>query len=391
MRQHQWIAALTPALLLLGMASFASAAPAAKIEVCHFPPGNPDNFHTITISEKAFSAHLAHGDLGEACNALCATICDDGNKCTIDDTADCEEVGCPTSSTPVDCNDQNGCTADSCDIASGCVNTARLGETCDDAQVCSGPDTCNAAGACEGAAIDNCCLGDEDCSLDLCDQASCDLGTNRCGNEPVVCTPPDLCTMSECASDSGQCVDAAVVCPLSQVCNTSGNCCEMAVMREWGTAAYIERADNGNAINPQVAMDSSGNAVAVWQQLDGPTIFGIGYNRYDAQSGSWGGAQWIEGRNNGNAINPQVAMDSSGNAVAVWQQLDGFLIDSIGSNRYDAQSGSWGTAAYIERADINNRNAAAPQVAMDSCGNAVGVWQQLDGSLIDSIVSNRFE
>ena len=37
-----------------------------KVSLCHFPPGNPDNGHTITVSEKAVPAHLAHGDsLGE--------------------------------------------------------------------------------------------------------------------------------------------------------------------------------------------------------------------------------------------------------------------------------------------------------------------------------------
>ncbi len=37
-----------------------------KVTICHIPPGNPENAHTIEISESAVSAHLAHGDiLGE--------------------------------------------------------------------------------------------------------------------------------------------------------------------------------------------------------------------------------------------------------------------------------------------------------------------------------------
>ena len=63
------------AILLLGLAwpglawlaPAAFAAPQPKVEICHIPPGNPDNFHTITISENAFAAHLAHGDLSGAC------------------------------------------------------------------------------------------------------------------------------------------------------------------------------------------------------------------------------------------------------------------------------------------------------------------------------------
>ena len=76
------------------MPGIAVAAP--KVEVCHFPPGNPDNFHTIRISANALSVHLAHGDTNGACNAVCAQICDDGDACTIDDTDDCEQLGCPS-------------------------------------------------------------------------------------------------------------------------------------------------------------------------------------------------------------------------------------------------------------------------------------------------------
>ncbi|HKG71491.1 MAG TPA: hypothetical protein VKA87_06300 [Nitrososphaeraceae archaeon] len=37
-----------------------------KVTICHIPPGNPDNAHTIRVSENAVDAHLAHGDtLGE--------------------------------------------------------------------------------------------------------------------------------------------------------------------------------------------------------------------------------------------------------------------------------------------------------------------------------------
>lgn len=32
-----------------------------KVLICHIPPGNPDNAHTILVGEPALSAHLAHG------------------------------------------------------------------------------------------------------------------------------------------------------------------------------------------------------------------------------------------------------------------------------------------------------------------------------------------
>ncbi len=38
-----------------------------KVVICHFPPGNQDDFHTITVSTNALKAHLAHGDTIGAC------------------------------------------------------------------------------------------------------------------------------------------------------------------------------------------------------------------------------------------------------------------------------------------------------------------------------------
>jgi len=36
--------------------------------ICHIPPGNPGNNHTISIGIPAVPAHLAHGDIGEPCD-----------------------------------------------------------------------------------------------------------------------------------------------------------------------------------------------------------------------------------------------------------------------------------------------------------------------------------
>ena len=218
---------LVAAAVLLALSSMGVyAAGNTKVTICHIPPGDPGNYHTITISEKAFAAHLAHGDVAGACDSACAALCDDGNACTIDDTGDCEQQGCPVTRESVDCNDGNACTADSCDAVDGCVNTPLVGESCDDGKTCSGPDICDANGECAGAALDDCCLSDDDCSQDLCDRASCDLDTNVCSNDPVVCLPPDLCSVSECASDTGECVDTTIACPAGETCNVSTGECE---------------------------------------------------------------------------------------------------------------------------------------------------------------------
>ena len=41
----------------------------AKVAVCHIPPGNPANRHTINVGPAAVNAHLAHGDHIGACGS----------------------------------------------------------------------------------------------------------------------------------------------------------------------------------------------------------------------------------------------------------------------------------------------------------------------------------
>ncbi|HEX2898802.1 MAG TPA: hypothetical protein VHS96_03685, partial [Bacteroidia bacterium] len=55
-----------------------------EIVICHFPPGNPGNPQTLTISPNAWPAHQSqHGDTQGACNMTPKTICADGTTMTI--------------------------------------------------------------------------------------------------------------------------------------------------------------------------------------------------------------------------------------------------------------------------------------------------------------------
>ena len=153
----------------------------------------------------------------------------------------------------------------------------------------------------------------------------------------------------------------------------------------WGTAALIETNDTGNASTPQIAFDTSGNALAVWGQIGGTiSSFKIWANRYTLNSG-WGTAELIDAPSDGTASSPQIAFDASGNALAVWMQPD-LGIDNIWANRYTRNTG-WSTAVLIER---NEGDAATPQIAVDTNGNALAVWRQTDGTR-NNIWANRFQ
>jgi hypothetical protein len=151
----------------------------------------------------------------------------------------------------------------------------------------------------------------------------------------------------------------------------------------WGTAGPIE-TDIGNPAPPNLAVDATGNALLVWTQSDGshPSIWA---NRYDANTDLWGTAAPIETDNTGDASLPQVAIDPTGNALAVWEQFDG-THNNIWANHYGASTGLWGVATPIE---TDTGHASHPQVTIDATGNGLAVWEQFDGTQV-SIRANRY-
>ncbi|MCP3667380.1 MAG: hypothetical protein GY696_33620 [Gammaproteobacteria bacterium] len=152
----------------------------------------------------------------------------------------------------------------------------------------------------------------------------------------------------------------------------------------WGTATEIDDVNAGDAQFPQIASDGSGNVIAVWIQDDG-TYNSVYANRYVAGTG-WGTAELIEIDGAGAYRNHQIAFDGDGNAMTVWFQA-GINHYNIWANRYVAGTG-WGTAELIE--DYIMGHAQDPKIALDDTGNAMAVWEQHDGSS-NKIWANRFE
>jgi hypothetical protein len=156
----------------------------------------------------------------------------------------------------------------------------------------------------------------------------------------------------------------------------------------WHTAAALEN-DVGDAYYPQVAMDASGNALAIWSQSDG-LRYNIRASRYTAGIG-WGTPELVEHEDGGDALYPQIAFDSDGNALAAWEQYDlphgvSGATGSIWSNRYVSGQG-WGVPEPIET--LAN-HAALPRIAMDPSGNAMAVWWQENAVGVRQPWANRY-
>lgn len=145
-------------LLLIAFATVAvGASTNTKVEVCHLPPGNPNDYHTLTIPSLALKAHLAHGDLEGTCGNYCGLFCNTNDKCFQDNGVFDPGTGrCICSSAPVDCSSPSSClTNTGCDPSEGCqYSQSPLGAACNyDNNVCTA-DTCDGSGTCQSGLHD---------------------------------------------------------------------------------------------------------------------------------------------------------------------------------------------------------------------------------------------
>ncbi|HEY0279594.1 MAG TPA: hypothetical protein VGC32_15120 [Solirubrobacterales bacterium] len=124
--------------------------------------------------------------------------------------------------------------------------------------------------------------------------------------------------------------------------------------------------------NPQVAVDASGDAVAVWERASGRTGTGVIEASTRPVGGSWSEPPTRLSADAQDAFVPQVAVDPGGDAVVVWQQAR----DQFGNYVIDAATrpagGIW---SYAPTPLSTDQSAYEPQVAVDASGEAVAVWE----------------
>jgi hypothetical protein len=148
--------------------------------------------------------------------------CDDGSACTILDV--CTEGVCAGAA--LECEDNNPCTADSCDPSAGCTfSPVRDGTACDDGSACT-TDTMCMVGVCRGTRVS--CDDGNPCTDDTCDPASgcVSINNTRPCSDGNACTEGDVCSEGSCvAGPSLECDD--------------GNQCTIDLCDEFAGCAYL--------------------------------------------------------------------------------------------------------------------------------------------------------
>lgn len=157
-------------------------------------------------------------------HAPVAAWCDDGEVCTTDDS--CKAGTC--AGTPLSCDDQNLCTKDSCTPGQGCSHSATTeAAPCDDAKVCTIDDVCT-AGVCVGKA--KVCNDGNACTIDACIEGEPGKANTGCQITPAAglsasCSDGSQCNVEGMCASDGSCVGKPKDCDDKNPC-TDDSCTE---------------------------------------------------------------------------------------------------------------------------------------------------------------------
>jgi hypothetical protein len=157
----------------------------------------------------------------------------------------------------------------------------------------------------------------------------------------------------------------------------------------WGTPELLEAGD-GLALDVALAMDPSGNVIAIWNQVDvaSPEI-NTWVSHYDASNSSWDAVATNISDAFGESQNVDIAIDADGSAIAVWEETDVMGDLHIVASRYSAPNGVWSGSTQL---DDGASPALDPVVVMDDAGNAIVVWEQesVSGFFVFDITVNQY-
>ncbi len=167
--------------------------------------------------------------------------CDDGLPCTVNDRC---HGGLCTGVERV-CDDQNPCTTDSCNAANGSCQFGFNNDPCEDANLCTGNDSCS-KGTCRGEPVD--CDDDNPCTTDSC---TIDEGCRHLVAGEAPCNDGNQCTVGD------HCREGACVAGIASVCDDENPCtadqCQPATGECTFTPIPEALCDDNNACTQQDA------------------------------------------------------------------------------------------------------------------------------------------
>jgi hypothetical protein len=170
----------------------------------------------------------------------------------------------------------------------------------------------------------------------------------------------------------------------------------LEVGQAWSTSSRLSSyAVNGFTGTPHVAVDDAGDAVAAWSTNPANSPIRVMGAHFGGTPAAWSTAGFIDQCTScpsNIGILPRLAMDASGNGVAVWAQGQTGASIAVYAARYTTSSGSWANAQQLDAGLNTQLNASAPRLVVDRAGQATAVWVNVsnDASHPNTIIADRF-
>ncbi len=146
---------------------------------------------------------------------------------------------------------------------------------------------------------------------------------------------------------------------------------------EWEAPVMLSN-DERNSLQPSVAIDAAGEAVAVWEHEVHAEVVQYAIK---APGGGWSAAATLS-ESPANLFNAQVAMNPAGQTIAIWTLSNGVMRSSI------LEHGAWSPAT-----NVGGTEAASGEIALSisPTGHAIAVWGQQFGGPELLIYASRLD
>ena len=142
-----------------------------------------------------------------------------------------------------------------------------------------------------------------------------------------------------------------------------------------------------DATYPQVALNAAGDAVVVWYQSNGNNLQ---VYKAELRGGSWSLPADLDDHLSvagTDAYYPQIALNATDDAVAVWMQYN---VNNLQIYKAERQGGNWSKPADLDdHLSVEGTHANYPKVALNAACDVVVVWKQHDGNNLQIYKAER--
>jgi len=141
----------------------------------------------------------------------------------------------------------------------------------------------------------------------------------------------------------------------------------------WLAPVNLSTLGQGLSSSPQVALDTRGNAFAVWEHSDAVSDTTIVETALRPAGGSWQAPVELTPPG-AEGFSPQIAVDPAGDAIAAWRQSTGSDSNQLVEASERPAGGNWQAPVEIS----GPQNTTDLELAVGSGGEAIAVWDTFE-------------